>query len=385
MMKRKIPLAWLQLVREKPRLFVAMAGIGFADILMFMQMGFQGALYDSATRLHQLFRGDLIMVSPQARNLTYLDTFPRRRLYQAMSLSGVESANEVYINFVDWKHPQTRRRNSILVLGIDPDKSVFDIPEVSRNSDTLKLPNTVLFDQGSRGDYKALIADVNQGKTVTTEIADRKINIAGLFKVGSSFGADGNLIVSDLNFRRIFPRHQAGKVSLGLITLKPGTDPQLAVAALKDNLPNDVKIMTRKEFIDFEKDYWKKNTAIGFIFSLGAMMGFVVGVIIVYQILYTDVADHIAEYATLKAMGYKNLYLLGVVFQEALILSVLGYLPGVALSTGLYALTRSATNLPMLMVLDRAVTVLILTLVMCMISGTIAMRKLQSADPADIF
>lgn len=385
MMKRKIPLAWLQLVREKPRLFVAMAGIGFADILMFMQMGFQGALYDSATRLHQLFQGDLVMVSPQARNLTYLDTFPRRRLYQAMSLSGVESANEVYINFVDWKHPQTRRRNSILVMGVDPDKAVFDIPEVNQNSDTLKLPNTVLFDQGSRGDYQALIADVNQGKTVTTEIADRKINIAGLFKVGSSFGADGNLIVSDLNFRRIFPRHQPGKVSLGLITLKPGTDPQLAIAALKENLPSDVKIMTRKEFIDFEKDYWKKNTAIGFIFTLGSMMGFVVGVIIVYQILYTDVADHIAEYATLKAMGYKSLYLLGVVFQEALILSVLGYLPGVALSTGLYALTRSATNLPMLMVLDRAVTVLILTLVMCMISGTIAMRKLQSADPADIF
>jgi putative ABC transport system permease protein len=172
---------------------------------------------------------------------------------------------------------------------------------------------------------------------------------------------------------------------LGLITLKPGSDPQLVAKALQANLPNDVKVLTHQEFIEFEKAHWQKSTPIGFIFSLGTMMGFIVGVIIVYQILYTDVADHIAEYATLKAMGYKNLYLLIVVFQEALILSVLGYIPSIALSTGLYALTRSATNLPLFMALDRAIQVLVLTIVMCGISGAISMRKLQSADPADIF
>jgi putative ABC transport system permease protein len=385
MITRKIPLSWLQLTREKPRLFVAMAGIAFADILMFMQLGFQAALFDSATQMHQNFRGDLMLMSPQARNLTYMDTFPRRRLYQAMSLDGVESADAAYINFVDWKHPQTREKTSILVLGFDPEKSVFTLPEVDRNLDTLKLPDTVLFDQGSKGDYQTIIAQVNQNKSITTEIADRKINIVGLFTVGSSFGADGNLIVSDLNFLRIFPRSKPESISLGLITLKPGSDPQLVAKALQANLPNDVKVLTHQEFIEFEKAYWQKSTPIGFIFSLGTMMGFIVGVIIVYQILYTDVADHMAEYATLKAMGYKNLYLLIVVFQEALILSVLGYIPSIALSTGLYALTRSATNLPLFMALDRAIQVLVLTIVMCGISGAIAMRKLQSADPADIF
>lgn len=385
MIFRKIPLAWLQLVREKPRLVVALAGIGFADILMFMQLGFQSALYDSSTRIHQLLRGNLMLMSPQARNLTYMDTFPRRRLYQAMSLSSVQSADAMYINFVDWKHPQTRRKSSILVMGFDPEKSPLNLPEVNGSLDKLKLPDTVLFDQGSRGDYQATIAPVNQGKTVATEIGDRKVNINGLFQIGPSFGADGNLITSDLNFRRIFPRHQAGKVSLGLITLKPGTDPSLAAKVLQANLPNDVKVLTHQEFIAFEKGYWQKNTPIGFIFTLGSMMGFIVGVIIVYQILYTDVSDHMAEYATLKAMGYKTVYLLSVVFQEALILSLLGYIPGIALSTGLYALTRSATNLPLFMVADRAIQVLMLTIVMCAISGAIAMRKLAAADPADIF
>ncbi|HEY9902370.1 MAG TPA: ABC transporter permease DevC, partial [Candidatus Sericytochromatia bacterium] len=359
MIIRKIPLSWLQLVREKPRLLVALAGIGFADILMFMQLGFQAALFDSATQMHQNLRGDLMLMNPQARNLTYMDTFPRRRLYQVMSLTGVESADAVYLNFVDWKHPQTHRKSSILALGFDPEKSVLNLPEVNHNLETLKLPDTVLFDQASRGDYNTTIAQINQGKTVTTEIGDRKIDMVGLFKVGASFATDGNLIISDLNFLRIFPRRKAESVSLGLITLKPGTDPRTMAAALQAKLPDDVKILTKQEFIDFEKVYWQRNTPIGFIFSLGAMMGFIVGVIIVYQILYTDVADHIAEYATLKAMGYKNLYLLVVVFQEALILSVLGYIPGISLSVGLYALTRNATNLPLFMGSLRAIQVLV--------------------------
>jgi putative ABC transport system permease protein len=385
MFNRKIPLSWLQLTREKPRLMVALAGIAFADILMFMQLGFQAALYDSTTRLHQSIRADLVLISPQGRNLMNMATFPRRRLYQSMSLTGVKSADALYLNIADWKNPQTRHKTGILVVGFDPDQSVFNLPGVNENLNTIKLPDTVLFDRSSRGDYKATIAQVVQGKSVSTEVGDRKINISGLFSIGASFGADGSLITSDLNFLRIFPRRNPESVSVGLISLQPGTDPRLTADALQAKLPEDVKVLTKPEFMEFEKNYWQTNTAIGFIFTLGTMMGFIVGVIIVYQILYTDVADHMAEYATLKAMGYKNFYLLSVVFQEALILSLLGYLPGISLSVGLYALTRNATNLPLFMATLRALQVLILTMVMCAISGAIAMRKLQSADPADIF
>lgn len=385
MFNRKIPLSWLQLTREKPRLMVALAGIAFADILMFMQLGFQAALYDSTTRLHQSIRADLVLISPQGRNLMNMATFPRRRLYQSMSLTGVKSADALYINIADWKNPQTRHKTGILVVGFDPDQSVFNLPGVNENLNTIKLPDTVLFDRSSRGDYKTTIAQITQGKSVSTEVGDRKINISGLFSIGASFGADGSLITSDLNFLRIFPRRNPESVSVGLISLQPGTDPRLTADALQAKLPEDVKVLTKPEFIEFEKNYWQTNTAIGFIFTLGTMMGFIVGVIIVYQILYTDVADHMAEYATLKAMGYKNVYLLGVVFQEALILSLLGYLPGISLSVGLYALTRNATNLPLFMATLRALQVLIMTMVMCAISGAIAMRKLQSADPADIF
>lgn len=384
-LQRRTPLGWLQLSHDKGRMLVATAGIAFADILMFMQFGFQNALYSSNTRLHQVLDADIVLISPQAQNLINLSDFPRRRLYQAMNVPGVESADVFYAKVARWKNPQTREKSSILVIGFNPERPAFDLPELKQNTGNIKLPDTVLFDQGSRGTYKEAIAEIQQGKTVTTEIDRRTITISGLFNVGASFAADGSIMTSDQNFLRLFPKQEASSINAGLIYLKAGADPVQVQTALKAYLPNDVKVLTKTEFIEFEKQYWFNNTAIGFVFNIGVAMGFMVGVIIVYQVLSTDVSDHLAEYATFKAMGYRSMYLLSIVFEEALILSLLGFLPGVGISVGLYSLTRKATNLPMYMTLIRAFMVLSLTLIMCLISGTIATRKLQAADPADIF
>ncbi len=384
-LRNRTPLGWLQLSHDKGRMLVAVAGIAFADVLMFMQLGFQNALFSSNTRLHQTLQTDIVLIHPQARNLINLSSFPRRRLYQAMNVPGVKSAEPLYVKIGNWKNPETRRETSIMVVGFNPDRPAFALPEVNQNLNSIKLPDTVLFDRASRGNYQAAIAQINQGKSVKTEVDRRTINISGLFTIGASFAADGILMTSDQNYLRLFPRQNATSVNAGLIQLQPGADPVEVQQVLKAYLPSDVKVLTKQEFIDFEKNYWAKNTAVGFIFNLGVAMGFVVGVIIVYQVLSTDVSDHMAEYATFKAMGYRNIYLLGIVFEEAIILSVLGFLPGVGVSVGLYHLTRNATNLPLYMTIMRAVTVLILNMVMCSISGTIATRKLQSADPADIF
>ncbi|KAB8329984.1 FtsX-like permease family protein [Scytonema tolypothrichoides VB-61278] len=386
-LSRRTPLGWLQLSHQKGRFLVALAGIAFADVLMFIQIGFQAALFDSNTRLHTAMQADIFLMSLQGRNLAYLSTFPRRRLFQAMDIPGVKSADAMYINFLDWKNPETLKKTAVLVVGINPNKPAFDLPDVNRQLNVLKLPDTVLFDRGSQGDYAKIIAQIDQGKSVNTEIGRRTVTVSGLFKVGASFIADGSLITSDQNFLRLFPRQEASNVNLGLIQLQPGYDPKLVSKTLKSYLGSnqDVRVFTKEEFIKFEKDYWQKSTAIGFIFSLGAAMGFMVGVIIVYQVLSTDVNAHMKEYATFKAMGYRNAYLLGVVFEEAIILAVLGFLPGITVSMGLYALTRNATGLPLIMTISRAVWVQMLTIIMCMISGAIATRKVQSADPADMF
>jgi putative ABC transport system permease protein len=384
-LQRRTPLGWLQLSKQKSKLLVALSGIAFADVLMFMQLGFQAALFDSSIRTHQVLNADVMLFSPQALNFGNLSTIPRRRLLQAQDVVGVESAHALYVNNVTWKHPETRQETAIRVVGFAPNFLALEIPEVRDNLDKLKLPDRFLFDRATRGDYKTVVAALDRAESVSTEVSGHTILLDGTFAIGSSFGADGHLFTSDTNFLRIFPRRAVESVSLGMVKLAPGASPESVVANLQQRLPNDVVVMTKAQFIEFEKGYWQRNTAIGFIFTLGVGMGFIVGIVIVYQVLSTDVNAHMAEYATFKAMGYGNGYLLGVIFEEAIILALMGFVPGVAGALGLYTLARNGTKLPIMMTAARAVTVLLLTLIICMVSGAIATRKLQSADPADIF
>lgn len=384
-MTQKIPLSWLQLTREKTRLAVALAGIAFADILMFMQLGFRDALYYSNVRFHNSLQGDIVLINSQSSAVLAMRSFSQRRLYKALELPAVQSVHPIYLDFTIWKNPVTGRPRSILIYGMNPETNIVNLPGVQENLDKLKLPDVVLFDRSSRVEYGPIAANYDQGKTVTAEVRRRRMKVEGLFTLGASFGADGNLITSDVNFLRIFNNRQPGLIDIGLIRLKPGADANVVAQELRKYLPNEVNVLTKQEFIDFERNYWANSTAIGFIFTLGTVMGFIVGTVIVYQILYTEVADHLAEYATLKAIGYTQNYLLTVILQEALLLAVLGYFPGIVFALFMYKSARDATLLPVFMSFDRAVMVLFLTIMMCIISGAIAVRKLRSADPADIF
>ncbi len=381
----KIPLAWLQVTREKTRLAVAIAGIAFADLLIFIQMGFEGALYDSAVKPHRTLQADLVLINPQFQTLFSVKSFSRERLYQALSYEGVNKVSPLYISTGQWQNPETRISRAILVWGVDPASPAFKFPEVNQNLDQLKLLNQVLFDQAGRPEYGTIADRFNKTGTVETELNSKIISVKGLFTNGSSFAADGNVITSDSTFLQLFPDRKPEQIEVGLINLTPGADIERVRSQLIAGLPDDVKVLTTEEFAQTEKDYWASGTGIGFIFGLGVGVGFIVGIVIVYQILYADVSDHLPEYATLKAMGYTNLYLLGVLIQEALLLAILGFIPSFVLSFGLYQVTYAATLLPISMTVNRAVTVLVLTVIMCSVSGAIAMRKLRSADPADIF
>ncbi|MBD2520715.1 FtsX-like permease family protein [Nostoc sp. FACHB-973] len=384
-MFRKTPLAWRQLMKEKTRLAVAVAGITFADLLMFIQLGFESALFDAAIKPHRNLQADLVLINPQFQTLFSVKNFSRERLYQALGYDGVQSVNSVYIGSAQWRNLETRLDRTILVWGIDPTQSVFKSAEIKQNQHHLKQLYQVLFDQAGRPEYGTVADIFNQTGSFQTELNDKFVSVKGLFTDGASFAADGNVITSDSTFGQIFPDSKPDRITVGLITLKQGADAQKVQSQLAAGLPKDVKVLTPEEFAQIERKYWEAGTAIGFIFGLGTGVGFIVGIVIVYQILYSDVSDHLPEYATLKAMGYTDGYLLGVLFQEALFLAVLGFIPGLILSFGLYQLAYTATMLPIFMKLERAITVWILTAIMCTFSGAIAMRKLRSADPADVF
>jgi len=381
---RRTPLAWLQLKKEKTRLAIALAGIAFADMLMFVQLGLLDALFDSATKPHQTLQADLVLINPQFQSLFSVKSFPRERLQQTLAYEGVESVLPLYINSAQWRNPETRVNRAILVWGIDPVNPPFDFPEVNQNLEELKQLNKVIFDRASRPEYGPIPDLIKQKETVETLVNDQNIKAIGLFQMGASFAADGNIITSDSTFLKLFSNRNANQIEVGLIKLNADANLEKLKSQLKANLPKDVRVLTPQEFAQTEKDYWG-NQGIGFIFGIGVVVGFIVGIVIVYQILYSDVSEHLPEYATLKAMGYSDGYLMVMLMQEALIMSVLGFLPGMLLSMGLYQITFAATLLPIAMKIDRAIYVLTLTIIMCSFSGVVAMRKLQSADPADVF
>ena len=382
---RRIPLAWLLLTRQPVRLAVALAGIAFAGILMFMQLGFSDGLFDASVTIHRLLDTDLVLISPRSSSSVSMAGFPRRRLVQAMADPDVEGITPVHWSLLLWRNPDTRSTRSILTLGFEPADPLFTDPSLAPKAKLLQDRGRVLFDELSRPEFGPVADWFRDGRTVESEINGKKVRVAGLVGLGTSFGADGNLLTSQETYLQLLPNTPPGSIEVGLIRLRAGADADAAVKRLQRDLPDDVKVLTKDGFIAFEQDYWRSSTSIGFIFTLGAAMGFVVGCVIVYQILHSDVSDHLPEYATLMAMGYRLRTLLGVVAREGMLLAVFGYLPAYAAGQGLYLLVRNATQLPVSMNLTRALTVFIMILVMCMGSATLAMRRLGDADPAEIF
>ena len=381
-----LPVAWRMLTHNTRRLLLSTAGVACAVLLMFAQIGFLNAMFDGATELVRVLDADLIVTSSVKISLTSTSGFPRGRLAQALAVGGVARAEPLYIEIASswWKNPETGAARPIRVLAFDPDKPMFALPEVERAREALKVPETALVDVKSR----ALFGPLRPG--VTTELARREVRVVGVFSLGTDFANEGNVIVSARSFGRYFPHRRSADgdlegVELGVIRLAPGADAEEVRAALRRVLPQDVVVFTKDEFMGRERSYWQRNTPIGFIFGLGTGVGFVIGVIICYQILFTDVADHLPQFATIKAIGYGNGYLAALVLQEAALLAALGFAVGVACSQALYWWLARLTGLPMYLTHGRVGLVFGLTVLMASVSALLAVRKAMAADPAEVF
>jgi putative ABC transport system permease protein len=377
-------LAWRQLRSEKARLASAIAGVMFACVLVFMQLGFRSALFDSATALIGAMRGDIFLMHPTTTASFRPEPLPRVRAYQALALPEVERAVPVYLAQATWRNPENGSRRAIQLIGVDTDAGVLDFPGLAPLVEALKRPDTVAFDARSRPEFGAIARLLAEGP-LSVEVGQRDVDVVGLVEIGPSFGADGNLVLSEVNFRRLVKERQPSAVDLVAIRLRPGADIADVQRRLVQILPPDVMVLTQAQLLAHERAYWEDATPIGFIFAFGSLMGLVVGMVIVYQILFSDIAGHLKEYATLKAMGYSNFYLSRVVLGAALILAVTGFIPGLIASTLLYDVIGAATFLPLAMDATRATNVFLMIFTMCAVAGLLAMRKLRDANPADMF
>jgi len=380
-----VPLAWLQLTRDKRRFAAALAGIAFAASLMLTQLGFEDALMSTSGLLHRHMSADLVLISPLYQFVISPRNFTERRIYQTLGVEGVESVEPLYIGQAAFKNPVDGSERTIFAVGFNPRTAVLNIPGVASNLDKIRNPGVILFDSIRRPEFGPISENFQKNGQVITQLGGRRVEIDGLFQMGTSFAIDGTVVMSDETFLQVLPYRQRGIIDVGLIRLKPGASVERTKAGIEELLPPDVRVLTHAEFVELERHYWATFTPTGFIFKLGVVMALFVGCIIVYQILYSDVSEHLPEYATLKAMGYPDSYLFKLVIQESFILSLLGYIPGALVSQFVYNVSRDATLLPLRMTWERGVAVYFLTALMCVLSAVLATRRLKAADPAEIF
>jgi putative ABC transport system permease protein len=381
----RLPIGWLQLKHSRARLAAAIAGVSFANILVFMQLGFLGALSETIVIPYQMMSADIMISAPDANTLADGSNVPRQRMFQVLAVPGVAAASPFYRGRMDW---QLEDGDSVEldVFGVDPAARVFSLDAIEERRLDLVMPDVMLVDRGTRNVDPAVFEVIESGKPLSIESQGRSLDVIGTFEVGAGFSADGYAITSDQTFLRLFPQRIAGAPNHIFIWVEEGLDPEAMVERLEEILPaSDTIVRTVHQAALADQRYQTTERPIGIVFGFGVIIGVLVGIIIVYQVLSTDVADHLSEYATLKAVGYRQVFFLGIVFEEAVILALFGFIPGVLITVGLYELVTAATGLPMAMSAERAVFVLVGTLLMCSASGALATRRLAAADPADLF
>jgi putative ABC transport system permease protein len=360
------------------------AGVTFANILVLVQLGIMGSFSESVRMSYQAINGDVLISANDADTFFEGSNIPRQWSYRALSVPGVAAAMPIFLGKAKWIQPDGSSIE-FQAVGIDPTRPEFLGPGISDPRGLLQA-NTALADRSARGLDPKRLATVSSDNPLTIEVMNQQLTLIGTVSFGGGFAGDGYIVVSDQTFMRMFPKRSSGAPDHILLVLEQDAEPAVVIEALTQLLPEeDLRIRSFDDAIAEDIKYQTTVRPTGLIFGFGVVIGIIVGIVIVYQVLSTDVADHIREYATFKAMGYNHGFLLGIVFEEAVILALAGFLPGIVISTGLYTVLSNATNLPIEMDLGRALMVFAGTLASCIISGAIATRRLATADPADLF
>jgi putative ABC transport system permease protein len=382
---RFVPLAWRNLVDNKRRLLRSSAGIGFAVLLMLVQLGFERAFFDASLGVVRQLDGDFFVMRASKYRFGGEDPFTPRDLDPARTVAGVASVSPLYASWqgLFWKDPVGDKSYLVQAFAFDPDHPVFQLPEVAAQAGLLKQEDAVLVDRRARG-FLGMSGDARE-----TTINGRTVHIVGSFALGPDFMTNGTVMMSDRTFAGLLTGNPASVAALpieaGVIKVQPGGDIAAVEQALAAALPAEVRVFSKPQLIAFERTFQADLSSAGPIFWMGTLVGFIVGMLISYQIIYTDLADQLPQYATLKGMGYKTGYLVRVVFEQAALSALAAFVPAWLLCLLVYYVIGTLALLPLHMTLSLTLISFGLTLGMCLLSAGLAIRRVIAADPAEVF
>jgi putative ABC transport system permease protein len=376
-----VPLAWRNLVANKRRLVRSSAGLGFAALLMLVQLGFERAFFDASLAVIEQLDGDLFLLNASKYRFGADAPFSRRQLEAAAAVRGVASARPLYADWIHffWRSPRDDKLYLVQALAFDPDQPVFLLPEVNAARGRLKPIDTVLVDRRSR-------RFLDMDRATQSELDETTVHVVGSFALGPDFANDGTVVMSDRTFARLkSATAQPQDVEVGVIKLGRGIAVGDVQQALRAALPQNIVVMTKPELIEFERRFQANVSSAGPIFAMGTVVGFIVGMLISYQIVYTDLSDQLPQYATLKGLGYNTRYLVRVVMEQAALSALCGYVPAWLLCVLVYWVIGAIALIPLHMTLALTELSLGLTVGMCVISAALAVHRVIAADPAEIF
>lgn len=381
---RPLPLAWLLLSKQPTKFLTAILGVAVAGMLILIQLAIQDALYNSSVAIVKKFDAELVMISQKSASLTGLASFDQPRLANVFAADSVQNVYPIRWRYVKWRLPGESLGRLAIAIGINPSQPVFKDDAIQAIQAELSIPGRILYDSLSRPEFGPVQEQFERERTMVAYGGDVRLKVAGLVRLGPSFGYDSSFITSQSTVDSIYPE-SAGQIELGLVKLKPGVNVDTALAKLSTSLPADVNLMTAKQFANTEKSYWANSKPIGYVFLFCAVMGLAVGAMMVYQLLSMDVSFHLPAYALMLSIGYQRLRLESVVFMQGIILSVLGFPISWLVSSLLCRLIAGATSLPMALPALTVALTFLLVVFMCSASSLLAMSKLNDADPAELF
>lgn len=380
----RLPIGWLQLTHNRTRFAAALAGVAFANVLVFVQLGIMNSMGAATLRPYEFFQADVMISAGDANSLTDGGNVARQWLLQAMADPDVTDGMGLFIANVPWDRGETDI--TLTTFGLDPARPGFVAPALSGDLALLQVQDAAILDRLARGLAPDEAAAIRPQSPLSFETQGRTITAHATFAGGGGFGGDGYMLVSDQTFLSLFPARRSSAPDHILLALRPGVPAAPVIARLK-TLISDQSLRIRPYADAAQEDlrYQQTRRPTGIIFGFGVLIGVLVGLVIVYQVLSTDVADHLREYATFKAMGYGPGFFLGIVFEEALVLGLLGFVPGLIVGTTILTVMGAITTLPLAMTPAMAGMVFAGTIIFSALSGAIATRRLAAADPADLF
>jgi putative ABC transport system permease protein len=369
-------LAWRNLVHDKVRFAVTVTGIVFAVVLIVVELGLFVGFTTTTSSLIDQSGADLWVTGARVPYIEQSSPFTERKLPVVLATPGVASATKYITRFSDWKRPDGAHE-SVQIVGVNLTAGLggpWNI--VAGRLDDLRESDAVFIDEIYR--TKLGIDRIGQ----VAEIRGRRARVVGFTRGLRAFTTAPYVFTTFKNALGYTDLREDQTLYL-LVKAIPGVDVEALRRTLQSRL-TDVDVVTTAGFSGMTRMYWMFTTGAGLAVLLAALLGLVVGVVVVTQTIYATTVDHIREYGTLKAMGATNRYLYTVIIQQAVISASIGYVLGMIASVFVVRGSQeggAAILLPGWM----AAGMLGLTLVMCVSAAIVSIRKVTRLDPALVF